>query len=119
MVGDGSSAVSDDDKDTQLSQQQQLDPINNLAAMMTRDEDAPHRLPQQPLLVDSDWLSCLAYKTGLSRMSVVFLLFTLLVVLMWFIVCVVFPTPVQSDNVPQVSLSYTCPIRQCTTGKSL
>jgi hypothetical protein len=50
----------------------------------------------------SDWLSCLSVKTGLSKMSVVFILFTLLLVLMWFVVGVVFPSQQQATaSVPQ------------------
>jgi len=44
-----------------------------------------------------DWLSCLSAKTGLSKVSILFLFFSLLLVLVWFVVGVCFPTR-QRDN---------------------
>jgi len=42
--------------------------------------------------VTSDWLSCMSARTGLSKMSIVFVVFTMLIVLIWFIVGIFFPS---------------------------
>jgi len=42
--------------------------------------------------VGSDWLSCLSVKTGLSKMSLLLVFFTMLILLMWFIVGFLFPS---------------------------
>jgi hypothetical protein len=50
---------------------------------------------------NTDWLSCLSAKTGLSKLSVVFIIFSTFVVLMWFIAGVFFPTPSgKKDSIP-------------------
>src|SRR5271165_6920152 len=40
----------------------------------------------------SDWLSCLSAKTGLSKLAIVVVMFSTLIVLMWFISGVLFPS---------------------------
>jgi hypothetical protein len=42
--------------------------------------------------VGSDWLSCLSIKSGLSKMSLLLLFFTMLILLMWFFVGFLFPS---------------------------
>jgi len=42
--------------------------------------------------VGSDWLSCLSIKTGLSKMSLLLVFFTMFILLVWFFVGFLFPS---------------------------